>query len=167
MKIKIIDLFNKIANGEEVPKEVRFADFIFEYDEDDQMYYDNKYENICDYAFLNDEVEIIEEKSTQEEIKECTNKFLEVWKPINKLFGKLFDELLRIKNDLELNLEDEIEEEKKIPEKLDIRQEKNIKNNWKWKVYGKEHSYNISTPQKIIADKINSIIDYLKSKGDE
>ena len=59
-----------------------------------------------------------------------------------------------------------IEEEKKI-EKLDIRQEKNIKNNWKWKVYGKEHSYNISTPQKIIADKVNEICDYLKSKGDE
>jgi uncharacterized iron-regulated protein len=60
-------------------------------------------------------------------------------------------------------------EEKKIPEKLDIRQEKNIKNNWKWKVYGKEHSYNISTPQKIIADKLNEVIDYLhylKSKGE-
>ena len=64
-----------------------------------------------------------------------------------------------------LNLEI-IEEEKKIPEKLDIRQEKNIKNNWKWKVYGKEHSYNISTPLKIIADKLNEIIDYLKSKGE-
>jgi len=66
-----------------------------------------------------------------------------------------------------LNDEVEIlEEEKKIPEKLDIRQEKNIKNNWKWKVYGKEHSYNISTPQKIIADKLNEVIDYLKSKGE-
>ena len=66
-----------------------------------------------------------------------------------------------------LNDEVEIlEEEKKIPEKLDIRQEKNIKNNWKWKVYGKEHSYNISTPQKLIADKVNALIDYLKSKGE-
>ena len=61
----------------------------------------------------------------------------------------------------------EFKEEKKIPEKLDIRQEKNIKNNWKWKVYGEEHSYNISTPQKIIADKLNQVIDYLKNKGDE
>ena len=66
-----------------------------------------------------------------------------------------------------LNDEVEILEEKKeIPEKLDIRQEKNIKNNWKWKVYGKEHSYNISTPQKLIADKVNALIDYLKSKGE-
>ncbi len=54
-----------------------------------------------------------------------------------------------------------IEEDKKI-KKLDIRNEKNCKNNWKWKVYGEKHSYNISTPQKIIADKINEIIDYLE-----
>lgn len=66
----------------------------------------------------------------------------------------------------EIIILDNLEEEKKIPEKLDIRQEKNIKDNWKWKVYGKEHSYNISTPQKIIADKLNEVIDYLKSKGE-
>jgi len=53
-------------------------------------------------------------------------------------------------------------QEYKIPKRLDIRQEKNIKNNWKWKVYGKEQSYNISTPQKIIAEKINEILDYLE-----
>ena len=82
--------------------------------------------------------------------------------------------LLKIKDDMKSVYEnidkvETLEEDKKIPEKLDIRQEKNIKNNWKWKVYGKEHSYNISTPQKIIADKINEIIDYLqylKSKGE-
>lgn len=56
----------------------------------------------------------------------------------------------------------EILEEKKIPEKLNITYEKNCKNNYKWKCEG----YNISTPQKLIADKINSIIDYLKSKGE-
>lgn len=50
------------------------------------------------------------------------------------------------------------EEDKRI-EKLDIREEKNIKNNWKYVLYGKEHKYNISTPQKIMGDKINEIID--------
>lgn len=55
-----------------------------------------------------------------------------------------------------------LEEEKKIPEKLNITYEKNCKNNYKWKCEG----YNISTPQKLIADKVNSIIDYLKSKGE-
>ena len=60
--MKIIDLLNKIANGEEVPKKVRFAGIIFEYDEDDQMYNNYEHKNICDYAFLNDEVEILEEE---------------------------------------------------------------------------------------------------------
>ena len=51
-----------------------------------------------------------------------------------------------------------IEEDKKI-EKLDIKQEKNMKNNWKWKCNG----YNISTPQKIMADKINELIDEINN----
>ena len=51
-----------------------------------------------------------------------------------------------------------IEEDKKI-EKLDIKQEKNIKNNWKWKCNG----YNISTPQKIMADKLNELIDEINN----
>ena len=51
-----------------------------------------------------------------------------------------------------------IEEDKKI-EKLDIKQEKNINNNWKWKCNG----YNISTPQKIMADKLNELIDEINN----
>ena len=82
------------------------------------------------------------------------------------VLGGLNSEINLLANAFNENVEI-LEEEKKIPEKLDIRQEKNIKNNWKWKVYGKEHSYNISTPQKIIVDKLNEVIDYLKSKGDE
>ena len=117
--MKIIDLLNKIANGEEVPKYVQY------------------------YNMLKDKTDIM---------MVCKEN----------IFYKL-DQL-----EIQLNSKIEsIEEEKKIPEKLDIRQEKNIKNNWKWKVYGKEHSYNISTPQKIIADKVNEICDYLKSKGEE
>lgn len=46
-----------------------------------------------------------------------------------------------------------IEEDNKI-EPLDIHQEKNCKNNWKWKCNG----YNISTPQKIIGEKLNEVI---------
>lgn len=54
-----------------------------------------------------------------------------------------------------------IEEDNKI-EKLDIKQEKNCKGNWKWKC----NEYNISTPQKILGDKINELIDeinYIRS----
>ena len=126
--IKLIDLLNKIANGEEVPKKIAIQNEVLIYNEDEIL-------NLQDCYYMADE-------------EDATWR---IWA-------------------YELNYEVEIlEEEKKIPEKLDIRQEKNIKNNWKWKVYGKEHSYNISTPQKIIADKLNEIIDYLdylKSKGE-
>ena len=48
--MKIIDLLNKIANGEEVPKKIRITDaddritrhYIFFYDEDDQEYKDDE-----------------------------------------------------------------------------------------------------------------------------
>jgi len=120
--MKVIDLLNKIANGEEAPKKIHIknfqSDFIFN-----------------GYTYLSDEKE-----------------------PQN-IYWCLHSDALNYKVEI-------LEEEKKIPEKLDIRQEKNVKNNWKWKVYGKEHSYNISTAQKIISDKLNDVIDYLKSKGE-
>ena len=130
--MKIIDLLNKIANGEEVPKKIRINGYIYEYQGDDYLFIDKNNDNHEYWLFS----------------EGYTDKF------------QWLDNFIRTKIEI-------IEEEKKIPEKLDIRQEKNIKNNWKWKVYGKEHSYNISTPQKIIADKVNEICDYLKSKGDE
>ena len=70
-KIKIIDLLNKVANGEEVPKKVKFDDKIFEHDNDDYVIKseypdvsdDYLFDNICaNKEELNFEVEIIEEK---------------------------------------------------------------------------------------------------------
>jgi len=110
--MKIIDLLNKIANGEEKPK-IKFNNSIYEYHDKEhgycRYYHDNTY--ICletDYYWfdiLNDEVEILEE-------------------------------------------------EKKIPEKLNLDTDD---------LRGKE------TPRAIdylIEDKINQVIDYLKSKGE-
>lgn len=70
-KITIIDLLNKIANCEQVPKKIRFGNCILIYSEiekdylyeDCEEYYDNKLllTGINDnYKFLNDKVEIIE-----------------------------------------------------------------------------------------------------------
>ncbi|MBR1386245.1 MAG: hypothetical protein IJ568_05405 [Bacilli bacterium] len=64
--MKIIDLLNKIANGEAVPKEIKTCDNdIFYYDETDENEierYKNKNDvSIIDEFYLNDEVEIIEE----------------------------------------------------------------------------------------------------------
>ena len=121
--MKIIDLLNKIANGEEVPKEIMYNNIIYNWDIDGYLHYGDNYHN--ERAFLegyrtdmclNDEVEIIEE-------------------------------------------------EKKIPEKLDIQIQNEttgnayITNEQGTKCYLTKHS-------KIIAERLNQVIDYLKSKGE-
>lgn len=74
--MKIIDLFNKIANGEDVPKKIRYRDKIWEYNIKNQDYCDKNNKMLFGYLFdyirtsdfINDEVEIIEEKNEIEKI---------------------------------------------------------------------------------------------------
>ena len=79
-KIRIIDLLNKIANGEEVPKKIIYRNNLFEYirslndyQPDDIKKYHGNY--LLHYLFeeevnfLNDEVEILDEKKIPEKIK--------------------------------------------------------------------------------------------------
>lgn len=87
MKIKIIDLLNKIANGEEVPKKILLNGIVFEYQGDDYLYkdedkkehwlfsvsYTNKY--IWLENFLKTEAEIIEEPKKIEKIKSNGDEF--------------------------------------------------------------------------------------------
>ena len=75
-KIKIIDLFNKIANGEEVPKRIKFndVDYMFNatFDDYESLYGASwllKEHNDNLKSFLNDEVEIIEEEKEIEKLK--------------------------------------------------------------------------------------------------
>lgn len=108
--MKIIDLLNKIANGEEVPKNIKFKDRVWTYDINNKRYFngENLLFNLLEHykgIILNGEVEILEE-------------------------------------------------EKKIPEKLDI----NL------------GIANMTPTEKYISNAVNEIIDYLKylkSKGDE
>ena len=68
--IKIIDLLVKIANGEEVPKKIKFRNALWIYSEENQDYleYNKDYSDLFGYAFcnlktldfINDEVEIID-----------------------------------------------------------------------------------------------------------
>lgn len=85
--MKIIDLLNKIANGEEVPKKVKWKNNIYTY-----VYDDDREENIINYYCdlerhihlidggqhdirLNDEVEIIkEEKKIPEKLNLDTDE---------------------------------------------------------------------------------------------
>ena len=74
-KLTIIQLLNKIANGEEVPKKIKINNVIYEYR--GYMYCTEKanYQDIEDYLFgkwnfniLNEEVEIIEEDKEIEKL---------------------------------------------------------------------------------------------------
>ena len=110
--MKVIDLLNKIANGEEVPKKIKFDNKEYE-NEPCYMLYEATGERseLQFKKFLNDEVEIIEE-------------------------------------------------EKKIPEKLDVI-------SWDKCIHGvthkeKELAIEINKTQELL----NQVIDYLKSKGE-
>ena len=81
--MKVIDLLNKIANNEEVPKRIKYGIGTWELDKDydyhcgiGKEYYDDKL--LCSgindlVAFLNDEIEIIEEKPKKIEKLEIFN----------------------------------------------------------------------------------------------
>ena len=68
--MKIIDIFNKIANGEELPKKFKYGEATFELEGNGVSYTDQDGDNltryICyDYSNLNDEVEIINENKIE------------------------------------------------------------------------------------------------------
>lgn len=72
--IKIIDLLNKIANGEEVPKKIKYENDIYKHI-DNYCYYCDETNLIlsdrifAEYSKLNDEVEIIEEDKKIEKLE--------------------------------------------------------------------------------------------------
>lgn len=119
-KIRVIDLLNKIANGEEVPKKIKYEYKKFEFIEG--AYEDEKGNDLCYYdnscrVFLDDEVEIIEE-------------------------------------------------EKKIPEKLDYCEENTFMEQKETTYLSSKERRLLDSNFKELGNKINSIIDYLKSKGE-
>ena len=77
--MKIIDLLNKIANGEEVPEKIKYNNEEYKYYEgvdyrDKRGNYLLSGEPIC-IAFLNDEIEIIEEeKKIPEKLDQTLNR---------------------------------------------------------------------------------------------
>ena len=92
--MKIIDLLNKIANGEEVPKKIHFKYSTYQFDEIDKVYrnINGNQQLEQDYMIsnkLNDEIEILEEekeipeklkwneKSQHNVVKDNTKKTLE------------------------------------------------------------------------------------------
>ena len=110
MKIKIIDLLNKIANGEEVPKTIRWYDeFYNDYDEISNDYKVFVYEKLKNNVWdLNDEVEIIEEpkkiekwgEGALEEMEKCTDYTLEDLQKYIRILAETQNELIDEINNL-------------------------------------------------------------------
>ena len=124
--MKIIDLLNKIANGEEVPKKIRITDaddritrhYIFFYDEDDQEYKDDELfplgaRLILDRV-LNKKVEVLdllkEPKKIEkwgegalEEMENCTDYKIEDLQKYIRILAEtqneLIDEINNLKRD--------------------------------------------------------------------
>ena len=86
--IKIIDLYVKIAKGEEVPKAIKYSMYgeghnIFIYDEEEKEYVNDEEYLIVPNHHLNDEVEIIEKETkpiTRESIEALGYAFGEIQK---------------------------------------------------------------------------------------
>ena len=124
--MKIIDLLNKIANGEEVPKKIRITilddritrKYNFFYDEDDQEYKDNELfplgaRLILDRV-LNKKVEVLDllkdpkkiEKwgeGALEEMEKCTNYTLEDLQKYIRILAETQNELIDEINNLKGN----------------------------------------------------------------
>lgn len=69
--MKIIDLLNKIANGEEPPKKIGYRDRTYHLNVGKNNYFDDVHCSFIDFQSLHDEIEIIEEKPKK--IEECKN----------------------------------------------------------------------------------------------
>lgn len=153
--MKIIELLNKIANGEEMPNRVRFNNVIWNkvYGEKNIFYKDEYDKDLFIYFFrknldftLNDEIEIMEE---EKKTKPLTKKDIEALGyacgEIRKCFINGWTKSLETKP---------LEGQKKIPEKLDLILDEQFTND-------ELQAYIYETQEKV-----NQVIDYLKSKGE-
>ena len=101
--MKVIDLLNKIANGESVPLKIKYDKVIWDYDKDSNDYYSDEW-LFGDYLgrttlneFCNDEIEIIEEpKEELEEIELIDIHYVDD-KCIFKVYGQSIEETIAIK----------------------------------------------------------------------
>lgn len=86
--MKVIDLLNKIAKGEKVPKKIHHQYYEYKWNAIDNDYQKSNGEmllgNMHIQYHLNDEVEILEDKT--EEIEEVD------WKDVGYVIGKIYKE---------------------------------------------------------------------------
>ena len=93
--MKVIDLLNKIAKGEEVPKKIKLEEFEYSFEENEYRDFVN---GLYLYDRLNNEVEIIEE---EKDIEKITNAYYhENQDRINEIFKIKINELIDIVKEL-------------------------------------------------------------------
>ena len=108
MKIKVIDLLNKIANGEELPNEIKYGGIIYKRYEYNNKYYKNDdrnrekdilSEHLANESFYNSGIEIIEEDKEIEPLKLNDS---DVWtgKSDGELITEKINELIKAVNEL-------------------------------------------------------------------
>ena len=77
MKIKIIDLLNKSANGESLPLKIKYGGYEFQYDIINNCYVDKNdlmlEDHVNFFNKINDEIEIIEENNSFTGVKFFSN----------------------------------------------------------------------------------------------
>lgn len=97
MKIKVIDLLNKIANGEEVPEKIKYNNREYNYIKSAKDYYDDGsiwlfYTHNA--LIINDEIEIIEDTPKKiEKINIGKNNHTHRLKRIEKKLNEIIDYL--------------------------------------------------------------------------
>ena len=102
-KIKIIDLLNKIANGEEVPEQIKYDDFYWNWcgsckiyeTRDEENNEINLYRGLVYEGDLNDEVEILDEEEEFEDIEEVDLGILNDQSSKNREFKIRINQLIK------------------------------------------------------------------------
>lgn len=76
-KVRVIDLFNKIANGEEVPKEIIYNNGVYVYDDKDDVmdYYLNEDSYLNSY---NNDYYLFENELNHTGLCQCLNEEVEI-----------------------------------------------------------------------------------------
>ena len=97
--MKIIDLLNKIANGEDVPKRIKYLGRRYNYDYEDVCYYDDDKRDLLEYALINckytavnEEIKILDEPKVDkiEKLEKVEDfKFVRLIDKINELIDEV------------------------------------------------------------------------------
>lgn len=162
--MRVIDLLQRIANGEEVPEKIQVYSDIFILDYGNMVYEHEKTRtnllSIYNGNILNYEVEIIEEDKKDEEIEIYVNgkevDITDIYEPLKqgeyiyKENGKWYVHKLK-------NVSFVIEEDKKI-ENIDLSEWAEITYQEDWEMLTKDFNRNCN----LFVNKINEIIDYIK-----